>query len=201
MKNKNNMKKKIALIALTIVIGNFVYGQKAENFDYKQGKSFSLQMDAFDFMAKGFSLWGNYTFNYNRIFLDGGINQLPDFLNSLSDDFTEKRKYFIQAGYYRFIKKPNELFIGVELIYQQMKISNKSTSEVMENGVLRIAPVLGFEWIPFKSYDKFSITPWVSERLPLYSKEVYFPLAAKNYKTADFNFVMGCNIGIRLGKN
>ncbi|MDG1046446.1 MAG: hypothetical protein P8P81_07560 [Bacteroidia bacterium] len=138
------MKKKIALIALTIVIGNFVYGQKAENFDYKQGKSFSLQMDAFDFMAKGFSLWGNYTFNYNRIFLDGGINQLPDFLNSLSDDFTEKRKYFIQAGYYRFIKKPNELFIGVELIYQQMKISNKSTSEVMENEVLRIAPVLGF---------------------------------------------------------
>lgn len=152
-------------------------------------------------MAKGLSLWGNYTFNYNRVFLDGGINELPDFLNPLSDDFTEKRKYFIQTGYYRFLKKPNGLFVGMELIYQQMEISSKSTSEIYENGVLRIAPVLGFEWIPFKSYNKFSITPWISERLPLYSKEVYFPLTGKNYKTADFNFVMGCNVGIRLGKN
>ena len=66
-----------------------------------------------DFMANGFSLWGNYTFNYNRIFLDGGINELPDFLNSLSDNFTEKRKYFIQTGYYRFFKKPNIPALGV----------------------------------------------------------------------------------------
>ena len=47
-----------------------------------QDISFTLQTDAFDFMAKGFSVWGSVNFNQNRVFLVGGRNELPDFLNS-----------------------------------------------------------------------------------------------------------------------
>lgn len=172
--------------------------QNANGPDYKAGKSWGIQMDAFDFLAQGFSLWLQGTFNYNRVFLDGGINELPDFLNPQSADFRERRQYFIQGGYYRFLKKPNGLFIGGEIIFQQMEISSKTSNETLQNQVLRAGPVIGFEWLPIKSWSRFSITPWISQRLPLYSPESYFPEAGKHYQTANFNFVMGCNLGIRF---
>ena len=79
-----------------------------------------------------------------------------------------------------------------------MEISSKLTSEIQNNPVLRVAPVIGYEWTPFKSFDNFTITPWVSERFPLYSKPIEFSSIGESYKTSDFNFVMGCNFGYRF---
>lgn len=184
---------------LTIIYAIFVsaysFGQSPK--DYKQGRSFAFQTDAFDLMAKGFSLGANTTFNYNRIFVAAGKNELPDFLNPNSEVFYEKRKFFVQAGYLRFLKKTNGLFLGVETIYQKMEVSVKLTSDKKDNSVVRIAPVIGYEWTPFKnSFPQVTITPWISERIPLYSKEVQF--IDKSYKTADFNFVMGLNLAYRF---
>ena len=81
-------------------------------------------MDAFDFMAKGFSIWTAYTFNYNRIFIDGGRNDCLTF-EQTKDDFYETRKFFIQGGYYRFWKSQTVLFFGVEGIFQQMEVKAK----------------------------------------------------------------------------
>lgn len=182
-------------LALLIWAINPLYAQE----DYKAGKSISLQTDAFDFMAKGASIWAAYTANYNRVFLDGGINELPDFLNPQSDDFIERRKYFVQTGYYRFLKNTNGLFIGAELIFQQMEISSTLTNEIQDNPVLRAAPVVGYEFTPFKaSLPQFSITPWTSLRLPLYSQSVSFTSTVDTYKTADINFVMGLNLSYRI---
>lgn len=168
--------------------------------NYKKGKSVSVQIDGFDLMAKGFSIWTAYTFNYNRIFIDGGRNELPDFLNPQKDDFYETRKFFIQAGYYRFLKNPDGLFFGMEGIYQQMEIKVKASNETIDNPVFRVAPVIGYEWTPFKTVaPKFTITPWISERFPIYSKAVSFTSTTKTYKTADFNFVMGLNLAYRFG--
>lgn len=191
------MKKTLLIVAISC-FSILVIGQSGDA-DYKSGNSFALQMDAFDFAAKGFSFWVNYTFHYNRIFIDAGKNELPDLLNPQGDDFKEKRKFFFQTGYYRFLRKPNGLFVGVEGIYQQMEISSKNTTEVKDNDVVRIAPVIGYEWAPFKrSLPRFTLTPWMSERFPLYSTSVDFPQAEKSYKTANFNFVMGLNVGYRL---
>ena len=117
------MKKRFILTSMFLSAVVLIYGQRSIPTDYKGGNSIGLQMDAFDFMAKGFSIWCNYTSNYNRIFLDVGRNELPDFLNPLSDDFVEKRKYFIQTGYYRFLDKPDGFFVGVELIFQRMELN------------------------------------------------------------------------------
>ncbi len=181
-----------------ILFLNIGYAQAQEN--YKNGKSLTVQMDAFDFLAKGFSVWTAYTFNYNRIFIDGGRNELPDFLNPQKDDFYETRKYFMQTGYYRFFQKPDGFFAGIEFIFQQMEIKAKETNELEQNPVFRFAPVIGYEWAPLKNkFPAFTITPWISERFPLYSQTVAFDTTPKTYKTANFNFVMGLNIGYRFG--
>lgn len=191
------MTTRVVLAALFVLTFEVAHGQ-VDKTDYKERKSFAIQTDVFDLVAKGFSIGGSYTFNHNRIFVATGRNELPDLLNSLSDKFYEKREFFIQAGYYRFLKKSNGLFVGIETIFQQMKISSKTTNESVGNPVLRIAPLVGYEWMPIKSIDQFTITPWMSERLPLYSKAVNFPLTGNSYKTADFNFVMGLNVGYRF---
>lgn len=188
------MKRILILIALVLLAGQ-VFTQE----NYKKGKSITIQMDAFDFMAKGFSVWTAYTFNYNRIFIDGGRNELPDFLNKQKNDFYETRKFFFQGGYYRFLKKPDGLFFGVEGIFQQMEVKAKISGELQDNPVIRVAPVIGYEWTPFKKkLSRFTITPWISERFPIYSKPVSFATTSKTYKTADFNFVMGLNMGYRF---
>lgn len=190
---------RILLTVLLFISLHVAHAQ--ENANYKSGQSFTIQTDAFDLMAKGFSLWAGYTFHYNRIFIDGGRNELPDFLNPQKDDFYETRKFFLQAGYYRFLKNPDGLFLGVEGIYQQMEINATATNETQDNPVVRIAPVVGYEWTPFKSKaPKLTITPWISERFPLYSKSVSFATTTKTYKTAAYNFVMGLNIGYRFDK-
>jgi len=174
-------------------------GQLIAQENYKKGKNITIQMDAFDVMAKGFSVWTAYTFNYNRIFVDGGRNELPNFLNPQKNDFYETRKFFFQGGYYRFLKKPDGLFLGIEGIFQQMEIRAKISGELQDNPVVRIAPVIGYEWTPFKKkLSRFTITPWISERFPIYSKSVSFATTSKTYKTADFNFVMGLNMGYRF---
>lgn len=183
-----------------LMLGTFSVVNGQDN--YKIGKSITVQMDAFDFMAKGFSIWAAYTFNYNRIFIDGGRNELPDFLNPLKDDFQETRSFFVQTGYYRFLKKPDGLFFGVEAIYQQMEIKSKVSNETKESPVFRAAPVIGYEWTPFKAKAKrFTITPWISVRMPIYSKSISFATTTKTYDAADFNFVMGLNLGYRFGNN
>lgn len=188
------MKRFLILTAFVLLVGQ-VNAQE----NYKKGKSVTIQMDAFDFMAKGFSIWTAYTFNYNRIFIDGGRNELPDFLNKQKVDFYETRKFFIQGGYYRFLKKPDGLFFGVEGIFQQMEVKAKISGELQDNPVIRVAPVIGYEWTPFKKkLSRFTITPWISERFPIYSKPVPFATTSKTYKTADFNFVMGLNMGYRF---
>jgi len=106
----------------------------------------------------------------------------------------------VQAGYYRFLPRVKGLFVGAEVIFQQMEVAAKASTEVRENQVVRIGPALGYEWLlPIKDFDRLSLTPWISQRLPLYSPKVPFSTLGENYKTADFNFVMGCNLGIRLG--
>ncbi len=187
--------KQITILLVAIFFLSTVSAQE----NYKAGKSFTLQMDGFDFMAKGFSVWGAYTFNHNRVFGDGGRNELPDFLNPQSEDFYETRNYFVQAGYYRFLKKIDGLFVGIEFIYQQMGIEAIASNELQQSNVIRFAPVIGFEWAPFKTKaPKFTVTPWISERLPIYSKAISFTTTTKTYKTADYNFVMGINFGYRL---
>lgn len=161
-------------------------------------KYLSVQVDAFDFMAKGFSLWGVYTSGQNRLFLDAGVNALPDFLNPLSDDFIEKRTFFVQGGYYRFTSARRKLFLGGEFIFQSMEVSAKNSSEIQSNPVLRVAPAMGYEWTPFKTQSAFTIAPWMSLRLPLISEEVFFQSIERAYKTADINFVMECNLGLRF---
>jgi hypothetical protein len=193
-----NFKTMTKIFLSVLLLFTFSVVNAQEN--YKSGKSLTVQMDAFDFMAKGFSIWTAYTFNYNRIFIDGGMNELPDFLNPQKDDFYETRKFFIQGGYYRFLKKPDGLFIGIEGIFQKMEIKAKASNEKKDNPVFRVAPVIGYEWAPFKTKaPKFTITPWISERFPIYSKSVAFSSTTKTYKTADFNFVMGLNLGYRFG--
>ena len=188
------MKPIIWTVFILLMFTN-LYGQQ----NYKSGKSLSIQMDAFDFVARGFSIWTGYTFGYNKVFVDGGMNRLPDFLNPQGDDFIETRKYFIQTGYYRFLHKPDGLFFGVEGIFQQMEIQPIGSDEVNKNPVLRVAPVIGYEWTPFRKFaPNFTITPWISERFPLYSKAVAFSTTTKTYKTADYNFVMGLNLGYRF---
>lgn len=178
---------KLSVLLFTIVCLSISTVSKAQDV------SFTLQTDAFDFMAKGFSVWGSVNINQNRIFLVGGRNKLPDFLNPQSDDFVETRTYFIQSGYVRFLSKPKGVFVGGELIFQQMNITSKLTAEQQVNPVLRIAPVIGYEWKPFEKLP-ISIIPWICERFPIYSKSVIFNGQSETYKTADFNFVMGCNI-------
>ena len=85
IKRLKKMKRRFILTSMFLSAVILVYGQRSIPTDYKGGNSIGLQMDAFDFMAKGFSIWCNYTSNYNRIFLDVGRNELPDFLNPLSD--------------------------------------------------------------------------------------------------------------------
>ena len=192
---KEQMIKPILFLILLLNF-NGTYAQNVPK-NYRENKSFSIQTDVFDLMAKGFSIGGHYTFNYNRFFLATGINELPDFLNPQSNEFLEKRKFFIQAGYLKFFRKTKGLFLGVETIFQQMEISAKTTNEIKENPVVRIAPVLGYEFLLLKS-NKLTITPWISERLPLYSKSIEFQSIGQTYKTADFNFVMGLNLGYRF---
>lgn len=188
--------KQLCAFLLSLVAFNCSYGQT----NYKETKSLTIQTDAFDVLAKGFSLWGNYTANYNRIFVAGGRNELPDFLNPQKDDFLETRKYFLQIGYYRFFKKIDGLFVGAESIYQNMEITAKSTSEKQKSAVLRVAPVIGYEWTPLKNkVPKLTITPWISERFPVVSDKVSFMNTSKTYQTANFNFVMGLNLGYRFG--
>lgn len=187
--------KQIIILTALVLLGENLIAQE----NYKKGKSIIIQTDAFDFMAKGFSIWTAYTFNYNRIFIDGGRNELPDFLNKQKDDFYETRKFFIQGGYYHFLKKPDGLFVGVEGIFQQMEVKAKISGELQDNSVIRVAPVIGYEWTPFKKkLSRFTITPWISERFPIYSKSVSFITTTKTYKTTDFNFVMGLNMGYRF---
>jgi len=160
-------------------------------------KTIAVQMDMFDFMAKGFSVWGVYTHGQNRFFLDGGRNELPDFLNPDSEFFYETRSYFVQGGYYRLLSKPSGLFIGVEAIYQQMEIEYESTQELSNNVVVRVGPVVGYEIKPFKhSASNISIVPWISERIPVVNESVAFVSTEQTYTTATFNFVMGCNVSL-----
>jgi len=167
--------------------------------DYRQKNSLALHTDVFDVIAKGASLYGSYTFQQNRIFIAGGRNELPAFLNPQGGSFREVRTYFIQSGYYRFLPRINGLFIGVEAIFQQMEISVVEGWEMRPNSVLRMGPVIGYEWLPFPSQlPGLSVTPWISERFPLYSRSLAFSTTAESYKTADFNFVMGLNLGYRL---
>lgn len=166
-------------------------------------KAIAVQMDMFDFMAKGFSVWGVYTQGQNRFFLDGGRNELPDFLNPDSEFFYETRSYFVQGGYYRLLNKPTGLFVGVEAIYQQMEIEYKSTMELSNNVVIRVGPVVGYEIKPFKqSAPNVSIIPWLSERIPVVNEPVVFNSTELTYSTAKFNFVMGCNVSLafKVGK-
>jgi len=174
------------------------YGQGSEGEDGKPGISLSVQVDAFDFIAKGFSGWIATTFDKNRVFLVGGMNELPDFLNPLQENFGERRRFFFQGGYCRFLRQPVGLFVGGELIYQQMEITQKSTGTQLGNGVLRAGPVVGYEWLPFKKRKRILLTPWASIRLPLHSPEVVFSNPEGTYKTSDFNFVMGFNLGYRI---
>lgn len=190
------MERIFTLLLVTLLIGPL----KAQK-NYKEGKSLTIQMEAFDFMAKGFSIWTAYTQNYNRFFLDGGRNELPDFLNPQSDSFYEKRQFFIQAGYCRFLKKVDGLYWGVEGIYQNMTILAKKSNESNKNPVLRVAPLIGFEWTPFiQTLPNLTLSPWMSGRIPIYSKPVIFTSTPMTYKTTDFNFVMGLNIGYRFSK-
>lgn len=185
-------------VAIFLSLSWLIIQSMAQN-NYKAGKTLTLQMDAFDFMARGFSVWASYTFNYNRIFLDGGRNELPDFLNPEKEYFYETRTFFIQTGYYRFLKKPDGLFFGLELIFQQMEIKAKASDERRNNPVIRIGPAAGYEWTPFrKRLSNFTITPWISLRFPIYSKTVSFSTTTETYKTPDFNFVMGMNLGYRF---
>lgn len=192
----NSMLRFIPLFVILLFTGKYSEAQT----HYASEKSIIIQTDVFDFAAKGFSVWGGYTFHYNRIFIAGGKNELPDFLNPLQANFYEQRKYFVQGGYYRFLHKPEGLFLGVEAIFQQMEITAKATNEIQDNQVLRAAPVIGFAWVPFKtSVPRLTITPWMSERLPIVSPSVSFTTIPQQYQTADFNFVMGLNIGYQFG--
>ena len=183
---------KLTTIIFTTILLTISTVSKSQN--KSQEISFTLQTDAFDFMAKGFSLWGSMNINKNRIFLVGGRNELPDFLNPQSDNFIETRTYFVQSGYVRFLSKPKGVFVGGELIFQQMNIKAKATNEELLSPVLRIAPVIGYEWTPFDKLP-ISIIPWICERFPIYSQLVRFDGLTETYKTANLNFVMGCNLG------
>jgi hypothetical protein len=184
------------LLSLILIFSGFG-AVRAQESETKPTLAITLQMDSFDFIAKGFSVWSNVNFNQNRVYLAGGLNELPDFLNDQGDDFSEKRDYFIQLGYVRFLNKPNGLFIGGDIILQAMSITSDTTNEELDKTVIKVAPVIGYEWIPFKNVSNFSITPWMAERISVSAKDLDFS-DGKTYKNRIDNFVMGLNFGYRF---
>lgn len=160
----------------------------------------ALHVDSFDFMAKGFSVWGNYYYRKNRFFVVGGKNELPDYLNAQSSSFREVRDWFVQGGYLRYLEGNRGFFLGLETIVQSFTITAKESGEQKNRLMGRIGPVVGYEWMPFDfGGHGFVLVPWMSMRFPIAGKWLDFDTVGEDYRVTEANFVMGLNVGYRVG--
>lgn len=157
--------------------------------------SITVQTDLLDPVAKGASLWLNFDKNNHRVFVAGGFNELPDLLNPLSDDFKEKRDYFVQLGYGYRLGKNKKWILGAQAIYQDFTAIAKKTAEEKDLKGFRLCPIVFYEWKFLKSMPKLSLTPWASYRIDLLKQTKTFSSIGKTYQTDVGSFAMGFNLG------
>ncbi|MCI4671159.1 MAG: hypothetical protein MRZ79_23675 [Bacteroidia bacterium] len=175
----------ILAILLFAFLPNFIWAQ-----------ALGIHSDVLDPLgANGASLWLNYDHDKHRVFSATGFNELPDFLNSKSENFSEKRTFFLQLGYAYKLGSKKKFMLGAQMMYKELAVTEKTSEEVQSLDALRICPIIFYEWNFLKALPQLSLTPWASYRIDLLRESADFMPSGLSYQTAEGNFAMGFNLG------
>ena len=180
--------KQIIFIFLFFILGNSLFAQSNE-----KGLKLSLQTDLIAYTTSGgWSAWLALQHHQNK--LSFAYVNFPDRYADYSEEtgLIENDQFFrIQlARYFNPESKMKNFYVGANFEYHLRELEEEATSETLEETGFKIAPIIGYEWHPWKKKENalqnFSLAIWAGPTFLLgYDEDFTFQQTGSIYEARE----------------